>query len=260
MSQWVTLILTELLGTALQIMLGNGIVANSVLKGTKGNNPDWLAINLGWGVGATVAATFVLAFPGGAGYFNPAIAIAKAISNFDQKFVHGIGLTSIRFGILLFFGIILLELVGAMLGQIIIDLVYYKHIQTTLLGKDDFATANVLSIHATNPTTKTMSLNFGMEFLATMILVGSIMTISKYGLLPPLIRPLMVGIIVLAIKLSLRGTTGCAINPVRDLGPRIIHTLLPINHKGTSEWSYSWLPIVAPMIAGIIIGGVFLVV
>lgn len=258
MSQWGTLILTELLGTALLIILGNGIVANVVLKGTKGNNAGWLAINMGWGVAVTVAAMISSAFPGGAGYLNPAVAIAKAISNFDLNFVMSVGLTSTGAGVGLFIGVLVIELVGAMIGQVIVDLVYYKHIQMTFAVKDDFATANVLGMHATGATTKCVSLNFLMEFIGTVVLVGGIMAMGRYANIPALFGPFIVGIIVLSIGLSLGGTTGYAINPARDLGPRLVHALLPNKDKGSSDWQYSWIPVAAPMTAGILVGLIFI--
>jgi glycerol uptake facilitator protein len=125
-----------------------------------------------------------------------------------------------------------IQLLGAILGQIIIDLLYYKHIQMTLRGNDDFATANVLGMHATGATTKSVLANFGMEFVGTFVLIFTILALPKFSALNNDIigglGPVFVGLVVISIGLSLGGTTGYAINPARDLGPRLVHFLMPV--------------------------------
>ncbi|WP_026389180.1 MIP/aquaporin family protein [[Acholeplasma] multilocale] len=250
------LLLTELFGTMLLIILGNGIVANVVLKGTKGNNAGWLAITFGWGF-AVFTAALISGALNGAGWLNPAVMIGAVISSKGDvltQLTSGSGAGAAG----LFIGVLALQLIGAMLGQIIIDLLYYKHIQMTLFGNDEFATSNVLAMHSTGPTTKSTWFNFGMEFVGTMVLVFAILSLGQSKMEGAIFGPVAVAIVIIAIGLSLGGTTGYAINPVRDLGPRIVHMLAPISGKGKSDWGYSWIPVAAPMAAGIIAGALFL--
>ncbi|AUF83593.1 aquaporin family protein [Mesoplasma syrphidae] len=262
MTQTSTLLLTELFGTALLIVLGNGIVANIVLKGTKGNNAGWLSICFGWGFAVTVAALISSAFLGGKGWLNPAVMLGASIA--DWKGTWGFVDSSTGAQVGLFFGVLVIQFIGAALGQIIVDLLYYKHIQMTLGSKEEFATANVLGMHSTGATTKSIAANFGMEFVGTFILIFAILAIPRFSALNGNIigglGPVIVGIVVISIGLSLGGTTGYAINPARDLGPRIVHALMPTRGKGKSDWEYAWIPVAAPLSAAIVSGLIWLAI
>ncbi|WP_027063223.1 MIP/aquaporin family protein [Mesoplasma seiffertii] len=261
MTQWSVLLLTEFFGTALLIILGNGIVANVVLKGTKGNNAGWLSITFGWGFAVTVAALISSAFIGGKGWLNPAVMVGASIA--DWKGTWGM-VDSAGAQVGLFIGVLIIQLIGAAVGQIIIDLLYYKHIELTLKGKEDFTVAkgNVLGMHATGATTKSIVANFAMEFVGTFILIFAILALPKFSALNKDIigglGPVIVGIVVISIGLSLGGTTGYAINPARDLGPRIVHALMPIKNKGQSDWEYAWIPVAAPLVGGAAAGLIWL--
>ncbi|WP_031542091.1 MIP/aquaporin family protein [Mesoplasma photuris] len=247
------LFLTELFGTMLLIILGNGIVANCVLKGTKGNNAGWLAITIGWGFAVTVSAMIAAAFSG-PGWFNPAVMIGAMIADEGAPIMNMGYSGGAATGI--FIGLLAIQLIGAMLGQLIIDLLYFKHIQMTLQGNDEFATANVLGMHATGATTRAKWLNLAMETVGTGVLVFAALSMGRFN--GEFFGPIVVGIVIIAIGLSLGGTTGYAINPVRDLGPRLVHFALPLKGKSDSDWSYSWIPVAGPMLGGILVGAIFL--
>ncbi|WP_338983743.1 MIP/aquaporin family protein [Spiroplasma endosymbiont of Othius punctulatus] len=248
------LILTELFGTALLIILGNGIVANVVLKGTKGNNAGWLSITIGWGFAVTVAALISSAFAGGAGWLNPAVTLGVMFADMSG--------TALKYGVSqeqmtgIFIGIMFIQIIGAFLGQLLLDVLYLKHIKMTL-EDGEFGCSNVLGMHSTGATTKSIPLNFLMEMIATFILVFAILCLGAYNA-PGYIGPVIVGIVVLSIGLSLGGTTGYAINPARDLGPRIAHMLLFKKSGSASDWTYAWIPVVAPLTGGLIAGGIML--
>ncbi|AGR41358.1 MIP/aquaporin family protein [Spiroplasma taiwanense] len=255
------LFLTEFFGTSLLIILGNGIVANCVLKDTKGNNAGLVAIALGWGFAVTVSALIASSFNGAPGWFNPAVMVGATIADKGDLMIQLTGSTSGAIG--LFFGLFFVQLLGAMLGQIIIDLLYFKHIQKTLQTKEEFSTANVLGMHSTSSTFKgslfsfTTLLNLLMEFVGTFVLVFAALAMGKFAS-GTFFGPIVIGIVVISIGLSLGGTTGYAINPVRDLGPRIIHMLMPLKEKGKSDWSYSFVPVLAAILAGVSVGAIFL--
>ncbi|WP_339030483.1 MULTISPECIES: MIP/aquaporin family protein [unclassified Spiroplasma] len=256
---WSVLILTELFGTALLIILGNGIVANVVLKGTKGNNSGFLAITVGWALAVLTAALIANAF-GGVAHFNPAVTIAIAISDKSKNLGFGgyVGLSPVA----LFFLVILIQFIGAMIGQLIVNFVYYKHIKNTLNSLKVEDQSNVLAMHATIPTERNPLFNFAMEFLGTTVLIVAILSFGKFANgngLPNYFAPILVGTTILAVGLSLGGTTGYAINPFRDLAPRVVHSLMPFNNKGTSDWKYSWVPVLAPLLAGVTVGLLFLI-
>ncbi|EOA06988.1 Glycerol uptake facilitator protein [Mycoplasma yeatsii 13926] len=240
-----SVILTELFGTMLLIILGNGIVANVVLKGTKGQNAGWISITAGWGFAVFVAAMISSALKGVA-HLNPAVTIMSAISSKSWGFADVAGFS----GAGLFFVVLIVQLIGAMLGQIVVDVLHLNHIKLTKQD-EDFQT-RFLAIHSTGATQKSISLNFLMEFVGTAVLLFAIIGVGKtafssYG-------PLAVGLAVFSIGLSLGGTTGYAINPARDLGPRIVHALLPCKEKGSSDWKYSWIPVAGPISAAVVVG------
>ncbi|AHI54082.1 glycerol uptake facilitator protein [Spiroplasma sabaudiense Ar-1343] len=243
----ITHFLTELLGTMILIIIGNGIVANTVLKGTKGENAGWLAIAIGWGFAVVVAATISSAL-GGKSHLNPAITLAYVVNDWKAN----VG----SWGLLPIF--LIGQILGAMLGQIILDIIYMKHIHVSHIeNRGDL----VLAMHSTVPTHKNIYLNLFTEFLATSILVGAILSTSNGWFKEShFLGTLFVGIVVIGIGLGIGGTTGYAINPARDLGPRIIHQIAPFdkNYKIKSDWSYGWIPIVAPSLSGLFVGLIFL--
>ncbi|QEH61357.1 glycerol uptake facilitator protein [Spiroplasma chinense] len=244
MDNWLTYFSTELLGTMILIVLGNGVVANIVLKGTKGNNSGWIAISAGWGFAVTVGATISSAL-GGVAHLNPAVTIAMLISGWKQNIGPFSALPLILLG----------QVCGAIIGQIIVDIFYVKHINDTLSSDEK---NNVLAMHATIPTHRNAFVNVFCEFIATAVLIATIMATRNWFGQSDWMGPIIVGVCVIAIGLSLGGTTGYAINPVRDLIPRIVHQLLPIKGKGKSDWKYSWIPVVGPILAGLVIGAAFI--
>jgi len=230
--------LGELIGTAILILLGNGVVANVVLKGTKGANAGWIVITWGWGMAVFVAVFTVAAFSGA--HINPAVSIGLAIAGkFDWANVP------------LY---IVAQMAGAMLGATLVWLIYRLHFKETE-DKD-----LKLAVFCTGPAIRDTPANLVSEILGTFLLVFAVLflAVSVFGL--GALDALPVGLLVLGIGLSLGGTTGYAINPARDLGPRIMHALLPIpGGKRDSDWSYAWIPVVGPILGAILAAAVYLV-
>lgn len=224
--------LGEFLGTLLLIVLGEGVVAGVVLKGTKSENAGWLTICIAWGLAVTLSIYAVGEFSGA--HLNPAITIAlAAIGNFEWSKVVGYCLA---------------QMGGAFSGAVIVWIFYAPYWKTT----PDAATK--LAVFSTAPAIRHTLSNVFSELIATAILVFAILFIGVNEFTQGL-KPLVVGLLIVSIGLSLGGTTGFAINPARDLGPRIAHAILPIAGKGSSDWSYAWIPVLGP-IAGGILGGV----
>lgn len=225
--------LLETLGTMVLIILGGGVVANQVLAKTKGNSTGWVLITFGWGF-AVFAGVYV-AFASGA-HLNPAVTIGLALAH--DTFAGGIAITA---GSILTY--IAAQLLGAFLGAVVVYLVYKQHFDAT----EDQGLK--LAVFATGAEIRHPLWNTVTEIVGTFVLVFWVL-VSGYtqtGL-----GPLGVALIVVAIGMSLGGPTGYAINPARDLGPRIAHAILPIRDKGSSDWGYSWVPIVGPIIGGIL--------
>lgn len=221
--------LAEFFGTMLLIVLGDGVVAGVVLKGTKSENAGWLPIVMGWGLAVTLAIYAVGSISGA--HINPAVTIALAWSgNFDWALVPGYCAA---------------QIFGAFVGAVLVWIHYLPH-----WGKTDSASAK-LSIFCTMPAVRSPFNNLMSEIIATMVLVMALLFIGANRFTEGL-NPLVVGLLILAIGLSLGGTTGFAINPARDLGPRLAHFILPISGKGSSDWSYSWIPVVGPIIGGLL--------
>lgn len=218
--------ISEFSGTAMLTLLGCGVVATAVLRGSKGFNGGWLLINFGWGL-AVFAGVYV-AFRSG-GHLNPAVTVAQLIVGditFGQAIVYWIA-----------------EFLGAFVGAVIAWLAFKQHFD----AEEDPATK--LGVFATGPAIRNYGWNTVTEVIATFVLVFVVL-IS--GGTPSGLGPLFVALLVVGIGASLGGPTGYAINPARDLGPRIAHAVLPIKGKGGSDWSYAWVPIVGPMIGGIL--------
>lgn len=220
--------LAELLGTALLILLGDGVVAGVVLKGTKNENSGWIVITIGWALAVTFAIYAVGQISGA--HLNPAVTVALAATGqFDWANV-GSYITA--------------QILGAMLGATLVYLHYLPHWSRT---PDQGAK---LAVFCTAPAVRHTTGNFISEFLGTFVLLFGLSALGINRFAEGL-NPLVVGALVLAIGHSLGGTTGYAINPARDLGPRIAHFLLPIPGKGDSDWGYAWIPVVAPILGGI---------
>lgn len=229
-------ILSELLGTATLLLLGAGVVANVILPKTKGFGGGWLLINFGWGLGVFTAV--YVAFKSGA-HLNPAVTLGIWAAGKDE-FAPGIEVNAAN-GFLY----IAAQFAGAAIGATLAYLAYKKHFD------QDAEPGIKLAVFSTGPELRSYGWNFVTEVIATFVLVFWVV-IS--GNTPAQIGPLGVALVVLAIGASLGGPTGYAINPARDLGPRIAHALLPIKGKGSSDWGYSWVPVLGPA-AGGILGG-----
>lgn len=233
--------IAEALGTAILILFGNGVVANVVLAKSKANNAGWIVIALGWGLAVTLAV-YVVGRVSGA-HINPAVTVGLAsIGAFEWSQVPGY---------------ILSQIIGGAIGSVLVYLTFYAHWEET--DNPD----GILACHCTSPAIRKIGPAFMSEFIGTIVLVFTILALGKVAMgadttqvawasaMGTWFGPLMVGVLVLAIGLSLGGPTGYAINPARDLGPRIAHALLPIKGKGPSDWAYAWVPVVAPILGGI---------
>jgi glycerol uptake facilitator protein len=228
-----TAFIAELMGTMFLILLGNGVVANVILHETKGNNGGWMVITTGWALGVFVGV--VVATPYSGAHLNPAVTIALAIAG---KFAWA----SVP-------SFILAQFTGAMLGAVLVWLFYKDHFLQT---KNPHLKA---AVFCTSPAIRNNISNIFSEIVGTFVLIfvifhftnadmGSEKTpvgLGSLGAIP-------VAFLVWGIGLSLGGTTGYAINPARDLGPRLVHTLLPIPGKGSSDWGYAWIPVIGPII------------
>lgn len=232
---------SELIGTMFLILLGNGVVANVVLSNTKGNNSGWIVITSGWALG--VFAGVVIAGPYSGAHLNPAVSIALAIAG---KFNWA--------DVPLF---IAAQFAGAMLGAFLVWLVYKNHFKVTQdsgLKAAVFCTAPAIKSNLSNIVSEvigTFVLIFVIFYFTDVKMADSPVGMGSLGAIP-------VTLLVLAIGLSLGGTTGYAINPARDLGPRIIHALLPIPEKGNANWGYAWIPVVGPVLGAAIAAGLYL--
>ncbi|MDM0465304.1 MIP/aquaporin family protein [Clostridium perfringens] len=221
-------LLAELIGTMLLIILGDGVVANVVLKKTKGNSSGWIVITTGWALAVAIPAAIFTSVSGA--LFNPALTIALAIvGQFTWSQV---------------VPYIIAQLLGAFLGAVIVYITYYNHFEET---EDQ---NSKLGVFCTIPEIEDHKINFLTEFIGTFVLTFAVLGIGAqnidYG-----VKVIIVGCLIWAIGLSLGGPTGYAINPARDFGPRLAHFLLPIPRKGSSKWEYAWIPIVAPIIGAI---------
>ncbi len=219
----------ELLGTFILVLLGNGIVAGNLLDKTKSNNAGWLTITIGWGIAVTMGA-FVSGYMSPA-HLNPAVTIAFALAG------------ELPWGSVLPY--IAAQMIGAILGAVFVWLQYKDHYDIT---EDQGA---ILATFATAPEIYNPVTNLISEAIGTFVLMFGILSFSNYDTFP-WAGNLIVGALIIGIGLSLGGTTGYAINPARDLGPRIAHAFLPIPNKGDSDWKYALMPIVGPIIGAIV--------
>lgn len=227
----------ELLGTFLLILMGCGVVANVILKGTKGQGGGWIVITTGWALGVYIGV--VVAGPYSGAHLNPAVTLSLALAG-DFPWPEVPAYLAAQFA-------------GAMLGALLTWLVYRDHFDAT----DDPGTQ--LAVFSTAPAIRNLPVNLLGEIAGTFVLLftifhftdatldnpGTVIGLGSLGALP-------VALLVWGIGLSLGGTTGYAINPARDLGPRIIHALVPMKHKGPGGWGYSWVPVAGPIAGGIL--------
>lgn len=227
--------IAEIIGTALLILLGGGVVANVVLDKTKGNNSGWIVITTGWALAVYVAV--VVAGPYSGAHINPAVSIGLAIAGkFPWESVPSY---------------ILAQMIGAMLGSFTVWLMYKDHFEAT----EDGETKKAVFCNA--PAIRNTFSNLFSEAVGTFVLIFTILyftdaTINDSQTIIGLgsLGAIPVAFLVWVIGLSLGGTTGYAINPARDLGPRITHALLPIKNKASNDWGYSWIPVLGPIIGG----------
>lgn len=227
--------LSEFIGTAVLILLGGGVVANVVLNKTKGNNSGWIVITAGWAF--AVFCGVIVSMPSGA-HLNPAVSLSLAIAG---KFSWANMATYVT-----------AQLLGAMSGAFLVWLTYKDHFDQSDAGSQ-------LAVFSTGPAIKNPILNLISEIIGTFVLTFVILWFGTGANVQGLaaLGPLPVSILVWAIGLSLGGTTGYAINPARDLGPRIMHAILPMKNKGSSDWQYALIPVAGPLIGGALAAIIF---
>ncbi|MCU0469662.1 MAG: aquaporin family protein [Arcicella sp.] len=226
-------LLGEFVGTAVLIYLGNGVVANVLLKGSKGESSGWIVITAGWAFAVTIAIFVSTQFGSPAAHLNPVVTVAEGVKTGEWA-------NAAAF--------IIAQMLGAIMGSTLVWLQYLPHWAIT----EDKGLK--LACFSTAPAVRSVVPNFISEFIATTLLV---IVLGSFGSVENGLGPFKVGILVWAVGLSLGGATGYAINPARDLGPRIAHAILPISGKGSSDWSYSWIPVAGP-IAGAVVGALIL--
>ncbi len=227
----------ELIGTMFLILLGAGVVANVILKGTKGNAGGWMVITTGWALAVFVGV--VVAAPYSGAHLNPAVSVGLAIAG---KFAWSEVPVYIA-----------AQVLGAMLGAFLAWCIYRDHFNET--SDPD----TVLAVFSTGPAIRNTTFNLLSEIIGTFVLLFVVFYFTEAEIKNPKspiglgsLGAIPVAFLVWAIGLSLGGTTGYAINPARDLGPRIVHAILPIKHKGSSNWKYAWVPVIGPVIGAAI--------
>jgi glycerol uptake facilitator protein len=243
--------LAEVIGTMIMIIFGDGVVANVLLNKSKGQNSGWMVITTAWAL-AVIIAIFCVGRISGA-HLNPAVTLGLAsVGSFPWTQVPGY---------------IVAQIFGAFLGAVVVWILYLPHFAET-------AEAELkLAVFCTAPAIRRPVFNFIAEVIGTAVLLFGILAIAAHAqkLTTPAgidlslvysqgLQPILVGFLVWVIGLSLGGPTGYAINPARDLGPRLAHALLPIAGKGDSDWGYAWIPVLAPLIGGVIGAGLFTIV
>jgi len=236
----------EFIGTALLLLFGTGVVANATLNNTLGQGAGWVLITFGWGLGVFIGV--IVAGPYSGAHLNPAVTFGLAVAG--------------KFAWSKVLGYTMAQLAGAFTGSSLAWFLYSSQYNQTKEAN------TILGTFCTGPTVPNTFKNLYSEVLGTFVLVFVVLYLSgasftaeglentKIGL--GSIGALPVALLVVAIGMSLGGTTGYAINPARDLGPRILHAIIPIKHKGGSNWSYAWIPVVGPIIGGLIAALLFL--
>lgn len=230
-SVFTDIFIPEVMGTAILILLGTGVVANALLSRTAGSGGGILLINFGWGLG--VYAGVYVAYKSGA-HLNPAVTLGLLVA----------GDSGLSFADVLVY--LAGQLVGAMIGAALCWLAYKKHFDRRETDPQD-----KLAVFCTMPSIFAPAWNFVTEMIGTFVLI---FVLLSFGKTPTEVGPLAVALLVVAIGASLGGPTGYAINPARDLGPRIVHALLPIPNKADAGWHYAWIPVAAPLVGGVLGG------
>lgn len=221
--------LAELVGTAILILLGDGVVAGCLLKHSKAENAGWIVITIAWGLAVTMGIYAVGSISGA--HLNPAVTLAMAV-------IGSLPWSEVA-------PYIAAQMIGAFLGAVLVWLAYLPHWSKT---EDQ---GSKLGIFATAPAIYSPAANFLTEVIGTFVLLFGILFIGKNDIVPGL-APVAVGLLIVSIGMSLGGPTGYAINPARDLGPRIAHAVLPIPGKGSSQWNYAWVPVLGPLVGGVL--------
>jgi glycerol uptake facilitator protein len=241
--------LGETIGTAVLILLGAGVCAAVTLKRSKAQGTGWLAIAFGWGF-AVLAGAYISGSLSGA-HLNPAVTIGLAIDSGEWSKVP-VYLAG--------------QLLGAMIGAALVWVAYYGQFEAHMndpelagsVAAGDAPGGPVLGIFSTGPEVRNVWQNLATEIIGTFVLVLFILTLGlTKGLAVSGTGTLMVALVVVGIGLSLGGPTGYAINPARDLGPRIVHSLLPLPNKGGSDWGYAWIPVVGPIVGSVLAAGLY---
>ena len=229
--------LGEFFGTAIILLLGGGVCANVALDKTNGKNSGWIVITFGWAIGVFTGVLFAAPISGA--HLNPAVTIALVLANKFSPSLIPLYLTA--------------QLLGAMFGSGLVWLAYKKHFDATVDGNTK------LGVFCTAPSIRSYWYNILTELIGTHTLTMAVlyMAVPEVGL--GALSALPIALVVLGIGLSLGGPTGYAINPARDLGPRIMHYFLPIPNKRDSDWTYAWVPIVGPLLGAVSAAGLFLV-
>jgi glycerol uptake facilitator protein len=235
--------IAEIIGTFLLILLGCGVTANVVLKDTKGHNSGWIVITTGWALAVYIGV--VVAAPHSGAHINPAVSIGLAAAGeFPWELVPSY---------------LLAQFLGAMLGALLVWLIYIDHFNRTE------EQGLKLVVFSTSPAIKNTFANLLVEISGTFVLVFAVLFFTDATILESdtviglgSLGAIPVAFVVWGIGLSLGGTTGYAMNPARDLGPRIMHALLPIKNKGINDWSYSWIPVIGPVIGGVLAAFLYL--
>jgi glycerol uptake facilitator protein len=230
--------LAEILGTALLILLGNGTVANVLLGKTKGHDSGWIVITVGWGMAVFVGVFSVAAISGA--HINPAVTLGLAAAG--------------KFSWSLVPSYMAAQFLGAAIGAFLVWLHYRPHFAAT--ENADLK----LAVFCTAPAIRDTMSNLISEILGTFVLVFCVLLLAAPEVGLGALDALPVALLVLVIGIALGGTTGYAINPARDLSPRLIHALLPIPGKRDNDWSYSWIPLVGPFIGALIAAGLFVLI
>jgi glycerol uptake facilitator protein len=228
--------LGEVVGTAVLILFGDGVVAGVLLRRSKAENAGWIVITFAWAMGVLFGILASVSVSGGLAHLNPAVTLGLAAIGPD-KFGFTWGDVPL---------LIAGEFLGAMIGATLVWLAYLPHWPIT----ED--TGLKLAVFSTGPAIRSFGANLVTEIIGTFLLVFGVVAVGVYGANVSDFGFLFVAFLVLGIGLSLGGPTGYAINPARDLGPRIMHAILPIAGKGASDWEYAWIPVVGPVIGGII--------
>ncbi|MED7818820.1 MULTISPECIES: MIP/aquaporin family protein [unclassified Francisella] len=239
----------EFIGTMLLILLGNGVVAGVVLNKTKSQNSGWIVITFAWGLAVFIGV--LVAGPISGAHLNPAVTLALALAG--------------KFSWAWVVPFIVSQILGAMLGQLLVWGMYYPHYSAT----DDVDLK--LATCCTSPAIKSIPSNLMSEIIGTFVLIFAILTMhgvvvhsgsssltTAYPVDMGALGGIPVAFVVIAVGMSLGGTTGYAINPARDFGPRLFHAIMPIQGKGSSQWSYAWIPILGPVIGSAIATALYL--